>query len=604
MAGAAPKLKGSDSEYQDHSRTVACPRSVILALRAAILESFASGSHGGAEVYGILFGTHGGDEVRISDFQAITFQSAMAGTSPLSEEERRAFAAGLQAAAGRSDPKGREPVGWFRAHPHSELTLTARDLEIAGTFFPGAHQVVMILRPSESALNLVRFFYRESDGNLTVDSPFSEFNMPAAFEAAPLAEVPAEREAPAVTAPSRSPAPAPAPAAVRRPETAAPDAALLLFPEPPVMPRRRINLVWPLLLVTVLATLAGWYWLTRPPERLGLRVVDAGGQLRILWDAVRNGEAGNLEIIDGSARYSIALDADQLRRGTFTYSRHSGNVQVRLEASRRGAESLVEAANFSGQNATPTELNPTPTGSASREGSPTSGVREPKELVLSVPVTVPRAVRPKFSAPAASAPAPVNQAPDLAPPPEIAQSAPGSIPATVERLSPPPVEKAAPPARQPETAGVPAQAAPVKPPVTPAPQRAASAPAAPASGRVIWIGRLQKNEELQINGKSCSTGTLIGELPGKPVKFSVSPGSLSNEGIVLYAANPAYANNVIESPGARNGWNKTTYTWNPKYANDVTVQEAPAPQNQWNRVALRIKNPKISVIVIDWYLVN
>jgi phosphatidylserine decarboxylase len=171
-------------------------------------------------------------------------------------------------------------------------------------------------------------------------------------------------------------------------------------------------------------------------------------------------------------------------------------------------------------------------------------------------------------------------------------------------LSPPPVEKAAPPARQPEAAGLPAQAAPVKPLVTPAPQRAASVPVSPASGRIIWIGRLQKNEELEINGKSCSTGTLIGELPGKPVKFSVSPGNLSNDGIVLYTANPDYANNVIESPGARNGWNKTTYTWNPKYANDVTVQETPAAQNQWNRVALHSKNPKISVIVIDWSLVN
>jgi JAB1/Mov34/MPN/PAD-1 ubiquitin protease len=604
MAGAAHKLKGSDSEYQDHSRTVACPRSVILALRAAVLESFASGSHGGAEVYGILFGTHSGDQVRISDFQAITFQSAMAGASPLSEEERHAFAAALEAVAGRSDLKGREPVGWFRAHPHSELTLTARDLEIAGTFFPGAHQVVMILRPSESALNLVRFFYRESDGMLTVDSPFSEFNMPAAFDTSPLAEVPAEREAPSVPSPSRSPAPTPAPAAVRRPEAAAPEAGLVLFPEPPVFPRRRIHLVWPLLLATVLATLGGWYWLTRPPERLGLRVFDAGGQLRILWDAVPNGEAGNLEIIDGGARYSIALDADQLRRGTFTYSRHSGNVQVRLEASRRGAESLVEAASFAGKNATPTELYPAPTGSASREGSRTSGVRKPVELVLSVPVTVPRAARPKFSAPAASAPGPVNRAPDLAPPPQIAQSAPASVPAAVERLSLPPVEKAAPPARQPEAAGIPTQAAPAKPLVTPAPQRAASVPVSPASGRIIWIGRLQKNEELEINGKSCSTGTLIGELPGKPVKFSVSPGNLSNDGIVLYTANPDYANNVIESPGARNGWNKTTYTWNPKYANDVTVQETPAAQNQWNRVALHSKNPKISVIVIDWSLVN
>ena len=600
MAGAAPTLKGGDSEYQDHSRSVACPRSVILALRATVLENFASGSHGGAEVYGILFGTHSGEEVRISEFQAITFQSAMAGDSPLAEDERQAFAAALAPAAGRSDPKGREPVGWFRAHPHSELTLAARDLEITSAFFPNAHQVVMILRPSQSAPNLVRFFYREADGILTAASPFSEFNVPATFDAAPLAELPAEREAPAEPFHSHTPAPA----TVNRPETADTDAVPMQLPELPELPRRRLNLVWPLLLATTLGTLAVWYWLTLPPERLGLRVFDAGGQLRILWDAVPNGEAGNLEITDGSARYSISLDADQLRSGTFTYSRRSDNVKVRMWASRPGAATLVEAASFLGKNATPTEPAPAPTGSASREGSPNSVPDKPPELVLSVPVTMPRAARPKFNAPAESAPRPASQTPDLAPPPQVAQSTPASVPPAVEKLSPPPIEKATPPARQREAAEVPAQAAPVKPLVAPAPQRAASAPVAPVSGRILWIGRLQKNEEFWISGKACSTGTVIGELPGKPVKFSVSPGNLSNDGIVLYTANPDYANNVIESPGARNGWNKTTYTWNPKYANDVTVKEAPAAQNQWNRVVLHSKNPKISVIVIDWSLVN
>ncbi len=96
----------------------------------------------------------------------------------------------------------------------------------------------------------------------------------------------------------------------------------------------------------------------------------------------------------------------------------------------------------------------------------------------------------------------------------------------------------------------------------------------------------------------------MGELPGKPLKFSISPGDLSSDGIVLYTANPQYANSVIESPGAQNGWNKTIYTWNPKYANDVTVREAPSAQNRWNNMILHSKNPKISVVVIDWSLVN
>ena len=251
----------------------------------------------------------------------------------------------------------------------------------------------------------------------------------------------------------------------------------------------------------------------------------------------------------------------------------------------------MEAVNFHGNNETPTELNPPPTGSASREGPKPSGEspsvpekEKPAEVVISVPLTKPTPARPKFSAPVASTPRSANQATDLAAPPVIAQSLPASVPTAVERLSPP-VTNPAPPKDQPAAA-------------QPAPT------ATPASGRLIWTGRLQKNQEIAINGKTCSTGSLYGELPGKPVKFSISPGDLSIDGMMLYTSNSQYANSVIESPGAQNGWNKTIYTWNPKYANDVTVKEPPSAQNQWNRMVLLSKNPKMSVGVIDWTLVN
>jgi hypothetical protein len=173
----------------------------------------------------------------------------------------------------------------------------------------------------------------------------------------------------------------------------------------------------------------------------------------------------------------------------------------------------------------------------------------------------------------------------------------------VEKLAPPQIPVAIPPA---PIASAPPSAAvvppPVQNPVRPAP--AARPPAAqPASGRVIWIGRLQKNQTLIIKGKNSSTGTLIGELPSQPVKFSLSPGDLSSDGIVLYTSNSQYANNVVEPPGAENGWNRTIYTWNPKFANDVSVQETPSAQNGWSGV-LRSRNPKISVIVIDWAVLN
>jgi hypothetical protein len=96
---------------------------------------------------------------------------------------------------------------------------------------------------------------------------------------------------------------------------------------------------------------------------------------------------------------------------------------------------------------------------------------------------------------------------------------------------------------------------------------------------------------------------MIGELPTRPFKFSLSPGDLSSDGIVLYTSNSQYANNVVEPPGVENGWNKTIYTFNQKLANEVSVEKPPSAQNGWS-AALRSKNPKISVIIIDWALVN
>ena len=575
-----------DPQCQDHAPVVACPQSVLQALHSAVLESFASGSHGGAEMYGVLFGTHNGDEVRVEEFQAAAFQSAMAGATPLSTEERNAFAGALAPTARGSEPTALEPVGWFRSHPHSELSLTERDLKIANTFFSGAHQVVMIMRPSHTLPSLVRFFYRQSNGALTAESPYSEFTVQLTCSAPPVAGAPREQDGEA-SGLTHSSTRGLVPQGAMHSAAADDDSAAMLLPEPLRLPRRRISLVWPVVMAAIAGLLVATYWLTLPPDRLALRVFDTAGQLRIMWDPVLKGESGRLEIVDGDARFSIELPPEQLLSGSFTYARRSGNVNVRLMVARQGAAPLAEEASYLGRSDAGMEQNPPPDGSASRASpnpaaAPAAAGERPAELVVAVPVAPSRPPAPKFRTPVAAASSAASESPELAPPPMIAQHPSPTVLPPVAHLNPP-VEK---------------QAAPA-PVVVPA-----RAPAASASGRIIWIGRLQKNQEVVIAGKSCSSGTLIGELPGKPLKFSISPGDLSNDGMVLYTANAQYANNVIESPGPQNGWNQTVYTWSPKYANDVTIKEAPSLQNRWNRLVLQSKNPRIAVIVIDWTLVN
>jgi hypothetical protein len=356
-------------------------------------------------------------------------------------------------------------------------------------------------------------------------------------------------------------------------------------------------------MVAVLVTTL--YWVTRPPQRLALRVFDTAGQMRVLWEPIQSGVA-HLEITDSGAKVWIELEPEQLRSGNYTYTRHSGHVTVRMVVQRTGAAPLAEMASFLGAGGEAadglTARSQPPAGGVARDRliapSPVNDVEEkPEELVVSVPVERAGPL-PKFNVPVASsrqAPVSKTPAPELAPPPVLAHDTPSAV------LVPPPVHVEQPVQKPVEPA--PAPSATVVQPAR-APVVATRTPVAPSSGRMIWIGRLQKNQSVTIDGKACSTGTVIGELPAKPLKFSISPGDLSSDGIVLYTANPQYANSIIESPSAQNGWNKTIYTWNPKYANDVAVEEAPAPQNRWNRLVLRSKNSKISVVVIDWSLVQ
>jgi hypothetical protein len=121
-------------------------------------------------------------------------------------------------------------------------------------------------------------------------------------------------------------------------------------------------------------------------------------------------------------------------------------------------------------------------------------------------------------------------------------------------------------------------------------------------GRLIWTGQLPKNGTVTITGKKASTGALTGELPGKSVRIAVYPGDLSAGGIVIFTPHTQYAKPLAENPSAQTGWNKATYTWNPQRSGDVMVEEAPGAQNAWNRIVLRSKTGRFSVIVVDWTL--
>jgi hypothetical protein len=585
-----------------------------------VLERFNSTPHGGTEFAGVLFGSHTGEEVRISAFRPISGGGAFAYAAALAGDQR-ALAEVMEDARTSDELAGLEPLGWFRAHPRSGLDLSNRDLEISNALFAEPWQVAMIMRPGNSAATRVRFFFRDTEGPWKPECSFRESIVPAPAEPLFSSDAPSVRKAPVAAKP---PVVAKQPVAETRPGpqvTRSEDIRQLvkgLERRAVQPPASRLPVAWPVALAVIAGLVGSLYWWMRP-DHIALRVLDSAGQLRVSWNGtasqVRNGRAAHLEITDGGEKLWIELAREQLRNGNVDYTRRSGNVMVRLVVQPEDGPPVEEVASFIG----PVVQTPAERAQAQLPGETGSRERSvnPPRLVVQVPVeqapveqapvkqAPPERVRPKFTAPpvktAQTRNVTVPPAPELAAPPLAARETP-------VLTSPPPVRMESPPQKPAPARPSPANSADT-PPITastPAqiPARAPAAPRAPTSGRVIWTGRLPKNQPLTIMGKNCSTGTVIGELPARPFKFSLSPGDLSSDGIALYTSNLQYANNVVEPPGAENGWNKTVYTWNPKYANDVSVVESPAQANQWSRIVLRSKNPKISVIVIDWTLVN
>lgn len=599
MAGAPFSLEGDRPHLEEHARAIDCPVSVLQNLRATVLERFNSTPNGGEEVTGVLFGIRDGGEVRITAFCA----GASEGERPKSDtlaETGSTIAAVISAAQNQQELAGLEPVGWFRAHPRCDLNLAEGDLEIANHLFSQPWQVGLVMRPGDSAASCVRFYFREREGPWTANCSLREFTV-RPEELQPPREFTGEA-----------------------PE--ARDLALVAAQQPPSHmsallppPERSKAAGFPVIVGTVIAMAAAaggvYYWYMRP-QPLGLKVgaTDSVAQVRIGWDRtagpVSRARAGYIEITDGGQNERLDLDPEQLQMGYVNYPRHSSEMTVRLVLTGTDGDATAqEVAHFVapagalpavGPPVAEMAQNPAPPESAegNAEKTPELVVPVPVETgqpAASQPVQPPPQFQPPAAQPVRSAPLEQPPAPAVAAPAQVAHSAPAGLVTPPVAHVPPPVEQPAP------TNGTSASATPA----TQSPARNGNhAPPAPGSGRVIWIGRLQKNQPVAINGKNCSTGTLIGELPARPFKFSVSPGDLSADGIVLYTSNLQYANSVVEPPGAHNGWNKTVYTWNPKYANDVSVDEAPAAQNGWNRLVLRSKNPRISVIVIDWTAVN
>jgi len=356
---------------------------VIEEIRQAVSEGFQRFARGGIEVGGVLYGTYDGKTTRILAVRGIACEYARGPSFILSDKDRAALTEQLE--RDRHDPRleGFTAVGWFVSHTRSDVVLLPTDQETFEAFFPELWQITLVVRPGRGGSTRAGFFVREADGTVKTERSYQNFDFPDRI-AMPVDRPPRER--PSVR--DQRGASLYDTASVAQPEStdaAAGERELPLFRSQPFgsqqsgtqiseapsstapeyapypdrsNPNRRKRWPWVTAVVVVLAVaiaaVIGLRYFGASPnaEPISLAVYEHDAQLRIEWNhnaaPIRGASTGTLEIVDGPDRRSVPLTLTDLARGSFTYARTSGDVQVRLQVQNSSGDKTQEASRFLG----------------------------------------------------------------------------------------------------------------------------------------------------------------------------------------------------------------------------------------------------------------
>lgn len=103
---------------------------------------------------------------------------------------------------------------------------------------------------------------------------------------------------------------------------------------------------WYMAAAAVLATAAAGYWPRGSARGLALSATDATGQLHIIWDrsaqAIQHSTGGSVQILDRGVRTEVMLTSKDLRSGSISYARQSGDVELRLVVYQPGRSAVEE----------------------------------------------------------------------------------------------------------------------------------------------------------------------------------------------------------------------------------------------------------------------
>ena len=140
-------------------------------IRLAVVDAFFSLPRGGAEIGGILLGSHEAKRVLIADYQPLDCEHAFGPGFTLSERDRMQLAELLAA----ERPRELQPVGWYHSHTRSDIFLSDTDLEIYHQYFPEAWHVALVMKPHTFQPARAGFFFRGAGGAIHATASYREF---------------------------------------------------------------------------------------------------------------------------------------------------------------------------------------------------------------------------------------------------------------------------------------------------------------------------------------------------------------------------------------------------------------------------------------------
>jgi tRNA A-37 threonylcarbamoyl transferase component Bud32 len=132
-----------------------------------------------------------------------------------------------------------------------------------------------------------------------------------------------------------------------------------------------------------------------------------------------------------------------------------------------------------------------------------------------------------------------------------------------------------------------------RPAVIPTPVQPQTAPVARVKGHLVWTGVARQGDLVTISATQASIGSVAGALPGVPVRIRLYPAEQTPHGLSVFLSDSPEPPPEILTP-----LGPATFVFDPRHATDLTVFDAPAP-NQWERLRVHV-NANVSAFLVEW----